>query len=99
MQPDILPYGSKEPRGGIPWGICSLTFGGVAAIGMPVFDAVTQLPGFVQSQFLSAGMASGVVGIILGVVSLFFSRERLRGIIGIGLGVFGYCFLQMIARA
>ena len=101
-KPSVLPYQSPQYARpgvrGIPWGVLSLTLGLGAAVGVPVFDAVTRVPGFVQGPILMTGMATALLAVGAGVHATLTPVERVRGIIGIGLGVVALFLLPTIAR-
>src|SRR5947208_7354262 len=65
MRLDDRPVLPHEPSGagqraarGFPWGMLSLTFGVCAVVGMPTFDSVIKVPGYLQSPILITGGAA-----------------------------------------
>jgi hypothetical protein len=98
----VLPYEVprvQKPRArGFPWGTLSLTLGISAAFAVPLFDSVTQVPGFVQSPILITGMVSSWLAIGSGIGAAFVRSERTRGLIGACLGFAGSILWPTLAR-
>jgi hypothetical protein len=98
----VLPYQSPQyARPGVrgfPWGLLSLTLGFGAAVGVPLFDAVTKVPGFVQGPILMTGIVTAMLAVGAGIHATLKPVERIRGIIGISLGVVAFVLLPALAR-
>jgi len=82
-----------------PLGLISATLGICAAGGVPVFDAITKVPGFVQGPIMLTGVVTGVLAVGSGIGAVFVPQERTRGIIGIILGAAAIIMLPSLMRA
>jgi len=98
--PQILQYESPTPpaAGWFPLGTLSLTLGHCVAIGIPTFDTITNVPGFVQGPIIVTGLVAAVLAIAFGIGAMFMAAHRRRGIIGTCLGCAALILLPLLAR-
>lgn len=103
MEPQPLDYGIEPRRPGVarrvPWGTIFFTCGLGAVLGVPIFDAFTDLPGHMQSRSLSVGLTFATIAIGSGIVSIIFMAQRRRGEIGFVLGLVAVFLLPALMKA
>lgn len=99
----VLPYQSASSDSPatwrFPWGLLSLALGIFAAVGVPVIDFITKVPGYLQSPILITGEVASVLAVGAGVGAVFLRTERTRGIIGACLGLVAFVLLPTLGRA
>jgi hypothetical protein len=98
LQYQSHPRPSRTP-GWFPFGTLSLALGLCAAIGIPIIDTITDVPGFVQGPILATGFATAVLAMACGIGAMFMAAHRRRGIIGTCLGFAGLVLSSALARA